>query len=146
MRTASSISVIIPALNEEGNLRNTVDSVYQAMGKKFDTYEILIFNDGSTDATGKIAEDLAEKDKNVKVIHNPKTRGFGYNISEGIKRAKCEYVTLVPGDNEVPAESTQKMFQAVGQADIVTTYFSNVDADGTYPIETIPTLVMELNI
>lgn len=120
-----SLSVVIPALNEEGNLENTVRAVYQAMGQRFSEYEILVFNDGSTDATGKIAEALATKDPNIKVVHNPKTMGFGYNIHEGIKRARCEYVTMVPGDNEIPVQSIEQMFRATGQSDLVITYFTN---------------------
>lgn len=125
MERKPSLSVVIPALNEEGNLENTVRAVYQAMGQRFSAYEILIFNDGSADATGKIAEALAAKDGSIKVIHNPKTMGFGYNIHEGIKRARYEYVTMVPGDNEVPVQSIEQMFKATGQSDLVITYFIN---------------------
>ncbi len=125
MEKRPSLSVVIPALNEEGNLENTVRAVYQAMGQKFGTYEILIFNDGSTDGTGRVADALAVKDPNIKVIHNSRTMGFGYNIREGIRRARHEYVTMVPGDNEVPVQSIEKMLQATGQSDIVITYFTN---------------------
>lgn len=125
MNPLSTISVIIPALNEAENLRDTVNAVYQAMGQRFGTYEILIFDDGSTDGTGRIADELAKEDKNVKVIHNPKTMGYGYNIYTGIKQARYEYVTMVPGDNEVPVESIEKMLQATGDTDIVILYFTN---------------------
>ncbi|HHT9131917.1 MAG TPA: glycosyltransferase family 2 protein [Candidatus Tripitaka californicus] len=120
-----SLSVVIPALNEEGNLENTVRAVYQAMDQRFSAYEILIFNDGSADTTGRIAETLATKDSNVKVIHNPRTMGFGYNIRAGIERARHEYVTMVPGDNEIPAGSIEQLFKHTGPADIVVSYFTN---------------------
>lgn len=120
-----TLSVVIPALNEEGNLRDTVSAVYQAMGQMFDAYEMLIFDDGSTDNTGQIAEVLAREDKNIKVIHNPRTMGFGYNIRAGIERAKYEYVTMVPGDNEIPRVSIERLFRHTGPADIVVSYFTN---------------------
>ncbi len=120
-----SLSVIIPALDEEGNLEDAMKSVYQAMDQRFSAYEILIFNDGSTDATGRIAETLAARDGNVKVIHNPRTMGFGYNINAGIERARYEYVTMVPGDNEIPSNSIEQLFKHTGPADIVASYFTN---------------------
>lgn len=120
-----SLSVVIPALNEEGNLEDAVKSVYQAMGQRFSAYEILIFNDGSTDATGRIAETLAARDSNIKVIHNPRTMGFGYNIHAGMEMVRYEYVTMVPGDNEIPAGSIEQLFKHTGPADIVVSYFTN---------------------
>lgn len=127
-----TLSVVIPALNEEGNLRDTVTAVCQAMGQKFDAYEIIIFDDSSTDRTGQIAEELANEDNNIKVIHNPRTMGFGYNIHAGIEQARYEYVTMVPGDNEIPVQSIEKMFNAVGPADIVITYFTNQEIRATH--------------
>ncbi|OHB89215.1 MAG: hypothetical protein A3E19_03255 [Planctomycetes bacterium RIFCSPHIGHO2_12_FULL_52_36] len=120
-----SLSVIIPALNEEGSLESTVKAVYQAMGQRFSAHEILIFDDGSTDATGRIAETLAARDGNIKVIHNPRNMGFGYNIRAGIERARHEYVTMVPGDNEIPVGSIEQLFKHTGLADLVVSYFTN---------------------
>lgn len=125
MEKKPTLSVVVPALNEEGNLRHTIKSVHQAMGQKFDAYEILIFDDGSTDKTGRIAEELSKEDKNIAVIHNPRTMGFGYNICAGIERAKYEYVTMVPGDNEIPIDSIEQLFRHTGRADIVVSYFTN---------------------
>lgn len=120
-----TLSVVIPALNEEGNLQDTIRSVCWAMGQKFDAYEIIIFDDGSTDRTGQIAEKLAKEDKNITVIHNSKTMGFGYNIRAGIERARYEYITMIPGDNEIPASSIERLFKHTGPADIVVSYFTN---------------------
>ncbi|MDO8125626.1 MAG: glycosyltransferase family 2 protein [Candidatus Brocadiales bacterium] len=119
------MSVIVPALNEEDNLRDTIESVHQALGQKFAASEILIFDDGSTDETGQMAEELSKEDKNIAVIHNPRTMGFGYNIRAGIERAKYEYVTMVPGDNEIPLDSIEQLFKHTGHADIVISYFTN---------------------
>jgi glycosyltransferase involved in cell wall biosynthesis len=125
MHEKPTLSVVVPALNEEKNLQEAVKAVYQAMGKKFDAYEILIFNDASTDDTGRIAEGLATQDENIKVIHNPKTMGFGYNIRAGIELARHEYVIMVPGDNEIPTDSIEQLFRHTGTADVVVSYFTN---------------------
>jgi len=126
-RKRPSISVIIPCLNEEGNVRGAVESVKQAIeaSARFGSYEMLIFNDGSTDATGEVADSLAASEKGVRVIHNPKNMGFGYNYTEGVRLATREYIIMVPGDNEIPAAAIEKIFSCVGMADVVVPYTAN---------------------
>lgn len=120
-----SISFVIPALNEEGNLAAAVKEALGALNNNFSAYEILIFDDGSSDNTGKVAEDLAAQNNNIKVIHNGTTRGFGYNYREGVKLAKCDYVIMIPGDNEIPGSSIKEILRRTGEADIVIPYIIN---------------------
>jgi len=121
----SSISIIIPALNEEGNLEACVKETLGALDDMFGSYEILIFDDGSTDSTGRIAEELAAGNENIKVIHNGTTMGFGYNYREGVKLASCDYIIMVPGDNEMPGNSIKEILRHVGSADIIIPYIIN---------------------
>lgn len=127
MKKKPSISIIVPCLNEEGNLKGTMESIKEALkiADRFGGHEILIFNDGSTDNTGKVAEELSRAEKNVKVIHNPKNMGFGYNYTEGVRLASKDYTIMVPGDNEIPAEAIAKIFSRCGAADIVVPYTAN---------------------
>lgn len=120
------ITVIVPALNEEGNLAAAVGEVLGALDDNvFDGYEILIFDDGSTDNTGKIADDLAVRNKNIKVIHNGVTRGFGYNYREGVRLSTRDYVIMIAGDNELPGSSIKEVLRHAGSADIVIPYTIN---------------------
>ena len=119
-----TLSVIIPALNEEGNLAAAVGTVLDAIGNRFADYELLIFDDGSTDCTGQIADDLAARHPRVRVIHNERNMGFGYNYIRGVELARKEYVVLFPGDNEIPGEAIRPILDAVGRADIVVPYIS----------------------
>ncbi len=127
-----SISIIIPCLNEEGNLRGTIGCVKEALrdSNRFSGYEILIFNDFSTDNTGQIAEEIKKEETGVRVIHNPRNMGFGYNFTEGVRLAKKDYIIMVPGDNEIPAEAIKKIFACVGVADIVIPYTANPEVRG----------------
>lgn len=119
-----TLSVIIPALNEEGNLAAAVDTVLRAIGNRFADYELLIFDDGSTDRTGAIADELAAGNQHVRAIHNPRNMGFGYNYNRGVELARMEYVTMFPGDNEIPGEAIRAILNAVGEADIVVPYIA----------------------
>lgn len=119
-----TLSVIIPALNEEGNLAATVTTVLGAIGDRFADYELLIFDDGSTDRTGTIADGLVAGNLHIRVIHNPRNMGFGYNYTRGVELARMEYVAMFPGDNEIPGEAIRAILVSVGAADIVVPYIS----------------------
>lgn len=122
-----SVTIVVPCLNEEGNIRGAVDCIYKALGEtgRFSSFEILIFNDGSTDKTGAVADALKNEVPGIRVIHNLKNMGFGYNYAEGVRQAKKEYVIMVPGDNEIPVEAIKRVFIKTGLSDIVVPYTAN---------------------
>jgi glycosyltransferase involved in cell wall biosynthesis len=122
---AKTISVIIPAYNEEGNLRNTVEGIERIFNGLSLEYEILIFNDCSTDQTGEIANALTQRNAKIRVIHNSQNMGFGYNYVKGVEFAKKNYIMLIPGDNEISEESIERMCDRIGDADIVIPYTIN---------------------
>ena len=124
-----SISIIVPCYNEEKNLRGTMESIKEAIEETggFSGYEILIFNDKSTDRTGEVAEEIKKDEKGVKVIHNRRNMGFGYNYTEGVRRAAKEFIMMVPGDNEIPAPAIKKIFSVAGAADIIVPYTTNIE-------------------
>jgi len=124
-RVKPSISVIIPALNEENSLESTVREALAAMDERFSRYEILIFDDCSSDDTGFIADKLAASGRNIKVIHNKKTRGFGYNYKKGVELAKEDHIVMFPGDNQFSQNSMEELFDLIGKADIVVPYTAN---------------------
>lgn len=77
------LSIVIPAHNEQENLKKIVEEFLNVYPKEI--LEIIIVNDGSTDKTGKIADKLASKYKKVKVIHRDPPNGVGLAIRDGIR-------------------------------------------------------------
>lgn len=124
-----TISIIVPCLNEEGNIKETVCSVKDAISKAgtFADHEIIIINDGSTDSTGSEIDSIASGDRRVKAIHNVRNMGFGYSYTEGVRRASMDYIVMVPGDNEIPAEALEKIFSNACGADAVIPYTANTE-------------------
>lgn len=121
-----SVSVVIPAYNEEKNLEATVGFLLECLNKNdISDFEILIFDDNSIDNTGKIADELAKKHTQIKVIHNPKNMNLGYNITNGFQLATKEYCGFIPGDNETEPETLDNIFQNLGIADIIIPYIKN---------------------
>jgi glycosyltransferase involved in cell wall biosynthesis len=124
----TSLSVIVPALNEERHLEAAVAEVVRAVEGRFDDWEILLFDDGSTDATGAIADRLAAKNPRVVVTHNARPRNLGGVYKQGVAMARCEYLVMIPGDNENPASAMTPVFDAIGRAEIVIPYPDNENA------------------
>lgn len=101
------------------------------MRTRFSDYELLLFDDGSTDRTGMIMDELAAADlRHIRVTHNPAPRNLGGVYKQGIALARMDYVLMVPGDNENPGHALQAPFDAIGRAEIVLPYPVNSDVRG----------------
>jgi dolichol-phosphate mannosyltransferase len=118
----ATLSVVMPALNEEAHLAAAVDEVSRVVEGRFSDWEILIFDDGSTDSTGAIADRLAETNPRLRVTHNPSPKNLGGVYKQGVALARFEYLIMVPGDNENPGSTLIAALDAVGRADIVLPY------------------------
>jgi glycosyltransferase involved in cell wall biosynthesis len=120
-RGPRTLSIIVPAYNESHNIEGAVDTITRA-GAALDDFEILLIDDGSSDDTGKIVDRLAANHSRVTAIHHLTNRGFAAAYHSGLDNARMEYVTFLPGDNEVAFESVCNIVAAVGTADLVIPY------------------------
>jgi len=119
------LTIVVPALNEQEKIAETVTGILPLACFHLDDFEILLINDGSTDATGSIMDRLAETDPRIKVIHHPQRRGLGFASKFVTQIAKFDGMTLIPGDHAFQNEGIGRMFKAAGVADIVITYRDN---------------------
>lgn len=119
------VSVIIPALNEQENIEAAVASAHEALAGRVEDYELLLFDDGSTDQTGAIMERIASTDSKVRVTHHERPRNLGGVYKHGIALARYEYIFLVPGDNENPTSAIIPVVDLIGRADIIVPYAMN---------------------
>ena len=117
-----SLTIIIPALNEEKHLQKTVETICRQAEEYGIDYEIIIFDDCSQDKTPGIAEELAKENSKIRIVHNKTTRGLGYNYKRGVQLASKEYVIMLPGDGENTLEG---LIEYIGQADIIIPYVLN---------------------
>jgi glycosyltransferase involved in cell wall biosynthesis len=127
MGEADSMTVIVPAFNEAENLEATVREVLDAVGRGFDDYEILIFDDASRDGTAAIADRLAADHAGVRVFHNSSNRGLGWNYRAGVRQARMERVMLVNGKHDVDAASLRAILARRHDADLVVPYPVNAE-------------------
>jgi glycosyltransferase involved in cell wall biosynthesis len=103
-------SVIVPALNEAAAIGPVVAGL-RAAGP---WHEILVVDDGSTDATGEVA-----RSEGATVIRHPYRKGNGAAVKSGIRRATGDYVLIVDGDGQHRPEDAVRIVSRLGEYDLV---------------------------
>ena len=125
LETKPTISFVVTSLNEEANIEPTVQQILGAAQGRLLDYEILLVNDGSTDATGTIMEEMAAQNSKICVLHNQHNFGLGGAYKRGLMVAKFDYIMWIPGRNVLPSEELIKVLSQIGKADIVISYSAN---------------------
>jgi dolichol-phosphate mannosyltransferase len=124
-KSMPTLSVIIPAFNEEANIENAVINIRSVVSKYFSDWELLVFDDGSSDHTGAIADEMALSDPKIRVIHHLIPHNLGGCYKEGLRLASKEFLIMVPGDNECGVDVMERIFKLVGRADMIIPYTEN---------------------
>lgn len=101
-----SVSVLIPAYNEEDKIRDTVESVLKSDYKNL--IEVIIINDGSKDNTLKIAKELEKKYPKVRVFDKPNS-GKADSLNQSLKIAKGELIAVVDADSYPDSHAIRSM-------------------------------------
>ena len=91
------ISIIVPIYNVEKYLERCVLSIIH---QTYQNIEIILVNDGSTDKSGELANNLAKKDARIKVVHK-NNGGLSEARNEGIKNSVGKYILLVDSDDYI---------------------------------------------
>jgi glycosyltransferase involved in cell wall biosynthesis len=121
-----SISAFFPVLNEEGTVAQLTQDLLRILQSEFENREVIIVNDGSTDRTGEIAEELIKQhDGFVRVIHHEKSRGYGNAIQAGFAAAKYDLIFFTDGDYQFDMNDLYHAFSLVKGYDVVVGYRMN---------------------
>lgn len=110
----SKVSVIIPVYNIQNYLKKCIDSVVSQTLKDL---EVIIVNDGSTDASLEIAEQYAASDHRIE-IYNQKNKGLGAARNTGLAKATGEYVFFLDGDDYVDCNAFASLYEYACQNDL----------------------------
>lgn len=114
-----SLSVVIPAYKEEGNLPNLIRETVREARKVSKNFEIIIVNDGSPDKTGEVANKLAKTYKEVRVIHHKKNQGLALAWRTGVQASKKDIILYIEGDGQQPFKDQLDLFKKIKHADLV---------------------------
>ncbi len=128
------ISIIVPVFNAESSLHRMMDSLLQ---QTFDAFEVLLIDDGSTDSSGDICDQYAEKYENIRVIHQ-KNQGVAAARQTGIEAAQGEYVIHADADDWVEPTMLEELYRQAKEDDaddadvVICDFYSNNGAKQTY--------------
>lgn len=111
-----SISIIVPAYNEQSRLPDTLRRISSYLqGTDWVFHEILVVDDGSTDNTAAVADQIARESPNIRVLRNPGNRGKGYSVRRGMLEAAAEWKLFSDADLSTPVEELDKLWCAVAR-------------------------------
>jgi len=110
------ISIIMPAYNEAFVIANSIRNVKKMFRPTGMDYEIIVVDDGSTDGTGLIIDDL--DDRKVKLVHYPNNKGKGNAFKAGFQEATGEFTFLIDSDSEIRPRNLASFIRALRTADI----------------------------
>lgn len=108
----SSLSVVIPFLNEEGAAEALLTETLAALDQ-VDRVEVIAVNDGSDDGTAAILERAAAKDARIRVIHHSQRRGQSSAIRSGVRAASYDWVATLDGDGQNPPDQILTLIEAL---------------------------------
>jgi dolichyl-phosphate beta-glucosyltransferase len=115
---APELSIVIPAYNEEKRLPRALSQIHDFFAAKFGSMgsvEIVVVDDGSTDATAKIAEEWASRPSrlSVRVVPNGQNRGKGYSVRHGMLEARGRIALFTDADLSAPIEESDKLLASI---------------------------------
>lgn len=112
------ITVIVPVYNVEKYLSYCYATIAQ---QTYSNLEIILVDDGSTDRSGQICDEIANRDKRVRVIHK-ENEGLGLARNSGLKVASGKYVLFVDSDDYIEIDMVQKLYERIVQYDVDTSF------------------------
>lgn len=116
------LTLILPAMNEEGNLERVVGRSIEVLNEQVPDWEIVIVDDGSTDSTPELADQLAERDSRIRAVHHPYNRGYGSAWRSGFAAARGEYLMCMDSDGQFDLGDISLLLPYINHYDIVAGY------------------------
>jgi glycosyltransferase involved in cell wall biosynthesis len=103
------LSYFFPAHNEEANLGGLVAEALETLPSLADRFEIVIVDDGSKDATPRIADELAAAHPEVRAVHHPTNLGYGAALRSGFAASRYAHVAFTDGDRQFRVEDLGRL-------------------------------------
>ena len=111
----TKLTIVVPVFDEEEGIRATLDALTSVLDSLDIEYEILVVDDGSTDATGSIVAELP----GIRIIENERRLGYGAAVKRGIRHASHDLVLMTDGDASYPAKNIPVLLEQADSADMV---------------------------
>lgn len=118
----TSLSIFMPAYNEEGNIAATVIDAAKAAQKVTGNYEIIVVDDGSRDKTAEIMTELGRNDRRIRLIQHAQNEGYGATVKTGLKACTKDWIFFTDSDGQFHYDELVRFVAARGSADLIIGY------------------------
>lgn len=117
-----SLSVILPAYNEEALIANTVSDVMSVLSSWTQDFEVIVVNDGSKDSTGEIVAQLAAGDQRINLVNHPVNKGYGAALVTGFESVTKEFAFFMDSDGQFDIRDLLRFFPLIEEYGAVLGY------------------------
>jgi len=117
-----SISAVLPAHNEEGNIATTVAACVSYLEENSSDYEVIVVNDGSRDRTREIVEEISSANPKVVLVNHEVNRGYGSALRSGFDRASKEYIFFMDSDGQFDIKDLDRLLPDASPDTVVIGY------------------------
>jgi glycosyltransferase involved in cell wall biosynthesis len=117
-----SLTVVLPCHDEEDNVLAAIRNAGAAASQAADRHEIVVVDDGSADATGRLAAAAAADDPRVRVVVHDRNRGYGGALRSGIAAARCDWILLTDADLQFDLTELTRFLEPARTHDVVVGY------------------------
>jgi putative flippase GtrA len=125
-----SLSVILPAYNEEALISNTITDVMSALSSWMRDFQVIVVNDGSKDRTGEIVSSLAARDPRIRLVTHPVNKGYGAALVTGFESVTKEFAFFMDSDGQFDIRDLVRFFPLIQEYDAVLGY--RIDRQDTW--------------
>ncbi len=117
-----ALSAFFPAYNEEGNISETVRQALEVLSAYADPFEVIVVDDGSTDRTAEVVQDLMAEDPRVRLVRHGRNRGYGAALRTGFAAARYEWVFFSDADLQFDLRDLERLLPHMAHADLIVGY------------------------
>jgi len=125
VRTDHTLSIVLPAFNEEDNIKESVARATEVAERLCADHEIIVVDDGSSDGTATVVREMASSDPRVRLVPHGINRGYGEALRSGFLAARKELVFFTDADNQFDLDELEAFLPWIDRVDVVAGYRMN---------------------
>jgi glycosyltransferase involved in cell wall biosynthesis len=120
--TRPALSLVFPAWNEARNLPALLESAFSIGSQLGGEFEVVIVDDGSSDASREVLEAWSRRDARLRTLHHPRNQGYGAALRAGLRSARGEFVFFSDADLQFDLGEIRRLLEHTGEYEIVAGY------------------------